>query len=184
MPIRFVCEKCGKNLRAPDGSEGKKVRCPTCDNLQTIPLEEEPVYEAEEVAKAGQQEDEEEGAENGEQKEDEKDGESRRPCPACGEMILTTALKCRYCGEIFDKTLKRAKKKKKKRRSYGDEEDLTGGDWAVAILCSGIGCIVGLVWALQGKPKGWKMVGVSMLSSFFWGVVRTVITLAAQQGGR
>ena len=23
----------------------------------------------------------------------------------CGEMILTTAAKCRYCGEVFDETL-------------------------------------------------------------------------------
>ncbi len=28
----------------------------------------------------------------------------------CGEMILTTAAKCRYCGEVFDSTLKKTKK--------------------------------------------------------------------------
>ena len=32
--------------------------------------------------------------------------ESRRPCPACGEFILTTAAKCRFCGEVFDAVLK------------------------------------------------------------------------------
>jgi hypothetical protein len=32
----------------------------------------------------------------------------RRPCPMCGEMIRTTAVKCRYCGEVFDDTLKRS----------------------------------------------------------------------------
>ena len=28
----------------------------------------------------------------------------------CGEMILSTAAKCRFCGEVFDSTLKKAKK--------------------------------------------------------------------------
>ncbi len=40
----------------------------------------------------------------------ESAAESRRPCPKCGEMILTTAAKCRFCGEVFDSTLKKAKK--------------------------------------------------------------------------
>jgi hypothetical protein len=30
----------------------------------------------------------------------------RRPCPACGELIAPAAVKCRFCGEIFDASLK------------------------------------------------------------------------------
>jgi hypothetical protein len=46
------------------------------------------------------------------------------------------------------------------RRARG-ESDLEVGDWILAVLCSGIGCIMGIVWMVQGKPKGIKMFGVS-----------------------
>ena len=46
---------------------------------------------------------------------------------------------------------------------------------AVAILCSGIGCIAGLVWMIQGKPKGMKMFGISILMAIFWSFVREFV---------
>jgi len=36
MSIRFRC-KCGKKLSAPDGSEGKKAKCPGCHTVSRIP---------------------------------------------------------------------------------------------------------------------------------------------------
>jgi hypothetical protein len=91
----------------------------------------------------------------------------------CGEMIVATAAKCRFCGEIFDPTLKRA------RRTRKEEEDLSTGDIVVALLCGWIGCIAGIVWMIQGKPKGWKM----LLLSFVSGIVGSVIwNLLLQQG--
>lgn len=104
---------------------------------------------------------------------------ARRPCPACGEMIVLSALKCRYCGEVFDPALK-----KKRRGGYSsDDEDLTTGDWLIAILCSGIGCIAGIIWMIQGKPKGGKMLGVSLAMNVVWFVVRVVIEMATQNVG-
>ncbi len=107
--------------------------------------------------------------------------EDRKPCPACGEMILRKAAKCRYCGEIFDPTLK-----KKARKSRGGgvadiDEDMTTGDWVVAVICSGIGCIAGIVWMIQGKPKGPKMFGISLLFAFMWGAIRAVMENLAKQ---
>jgi len=46
----------------------------------------------------------------------------RKPCPHCGEMIIKAAAKCRFCGEVFDPTLKR-KSGSKRRRSFDDDDD-------------------------------------------------------------
>lgn len=196
MPIPVACPSCGKQLQAPDSAAGKRAKCPACGNVFAIP---EPVHDAEEVA-------DEYGVQGGPGMDsygvqdllDEADrmppptsgplrapsmasgagdAGNRRPCPMCGEMIVATAATCRFCGEVFDPTLKR----KKRRRASGDDDtDLSTGDWVIAVLCSGIGCIVGIVWLIQGKPKGGKMLGVSLLFAFIWNVVRFAIEMAAQ----
>jgi predicted RNA-binding Zn-ribbon protein involved in translation (DUF1610 family) len=185
--ITFQCPGCGKKLKAPDSAVGKTSRCPGCGNPVTCP---EPVYDAELVDAppggvdpfgdlgAG-------GAYNlaapgpgAAAAPEAPPGEARRPCPMCGEMIVATAAKCRYCGEVFDPALK----KKKGKRLGSDEEDLSTGDILVGLFCSGIGCIAGIVWMVQGKPKGWKMVLLSIIAD----VVKSVIVVAIQspqQGG-
>ena len=55
------------------------------------------------------------------------------------------------------------------------DADLTAAEWLVAILCSGIGCIVGIVWLIQGRPKAGKMLGVSLAFSFLWGLLRLAL---------
>jgi hypothetical protein len=45
----------------------------------------------------------------------------------------------------------------------------------LAVLCSGIGCIVGIVWMIQGKPKGLKMVGLSIAMNIFWAIVNVAL---------
>lgn len=37
MPIRFACSNCGARIRVPDGSGGKKTRCPRCGTALRIP---------------------------------------------------------------------------------------------------------------------------------------------------
>ncbi len=183
MPISCQCPACGKRLKAPDSAAGKRARCPQCG--EPVPIPAERVYDAEEVVEEG-----EGGAEGvsddeyGFQNVKEEEGiagpaePERRPCPMCGEMIPVAALKCRFCGEDLDETLKR--KKKKKSWASADDENLTPGDWVFCILCSGIACIFGIVYAVQGKPKGLKMVGVSLLAQLFWGAVRVIIELASK----
>ena len=51
---------------------------------------------------------------------------------------------------------------------------------ALCILCSGIACIVGIVYAIQGKPKGGKMILIAVVCSIFW----TIVRLALQGGLR
>jgi hypothetical protein len=44
--------------------------------------------------------------------------EPKRPCPMCGEMILVSAVKCRFCGEVLDKSLLKGKAKRRS-QSFG-----------------------------------------------------------------
>lgn len=38
MPIEFNCNQCGKHLRTPDETAGKKAKCPECGAITPIPL--------------------------------------------------------------------------------------------------------------------------------------------------
>jgi predicted RNA-binding Zn-ribbon protein involved in translation (DUF1610 family) len=193
MSISFQCPQCGKKLKAPDEAAGKSSSCPGCGGKVTCP---EPVYDAELFDEsqppagldpyADLDGDKPYGVVEQPQPGAAASAEGRRPCPMCGEMILTTAAKCRYCGEVFDSTLKKPKGKKSKK--WGPEaQDISTGEMVVAVLCSGIGCIAGLVWMIQGKPKGLKMFGLSFLMAIIWNIVFGVLQVVMQQkirGGR
>lgn len=182
MTIRVKCKSCGKIIKAKDSSAGKKGKCPDCGGPVKIPNHsEEEVFDAEPT--------------NGDDPfgldgYDLNEGDSipsakRKACPSCGEDIAHSAAKCRFCGEIFDPALKakarRENKENRKRENADSGDDMTVGDWVVAALCSGIGCIAGIVWMIQGKPKGGKMVLVSIGFVIMWNVLRFLATVALQQ---
>jgi predicted RNA-binding Zn-ribbon protein involved in translation (DUF1610 family) len=100
VPIKVTCSSCGVTLSTPDSSAGKRAKCPQCaaaidipsfdqDDFELEPLAAEPLVAEPLVAAPPAAED-------------------RRPCPVCGEMIMREAIKCRFCGEVFDKSLKGA----------------------------------------------------------------------------
>jgi hypothetical protein len=171
MPISFQCPYCGMNLKAPESAAGKSSACPRCEATVTCP---EPVYDAEVLGKG------DDGAiqeSAGYRPAEESTAEIRRPCPMCGEMILTTAAKCRFCGEILDPALK-----KRRARNYAPGDDaLSTGEIFLALLCSGIGCIVGIVWLLEGKPKGKQMLGLSLVMVVVWNVFQYLMRQALHQ---
>tara|TARA_R110002072_G_scaffold13481_1_gene56732 strand:+ start:197117 stop:197596 length:480 start_codon:yes stop_codon:yes gene_type:complete len=157
------------------------VKCPQCGDPISIP---DAVYDAEEVGGGDEYSDDNYGDDYGDGQYDydvssAPAAENRKPCPACGEMIVDGAVKCRFCGEIFDAALKK-KSRKSKSGGGGDDDDMTTGDWVVACLCANIGCIAGIVWMIQGKPKGVKMLGVSFVMQFVWGAIIQVIKMAQQ----
>ena len=39
MPIEFQCQSCSKTLRIPDTAVGKRVKCPSCQQVSTVPAE-------------------------------------------------------------------------------------------------------------------------------------------------
>ncbi len=40
MPIEFQCTNCTRQVRVPDGSEGKKCKCPECQTILNVPDQE------------------------------------------------------------------------------------------------------------------------------------------------
>ncbi len=191
MPISFSCPRCGKKLKAPDNAVGKSSKCPGCGSPVTCP---EPVYDAELVDAPPGGLDPYTDLDMDRPYEmaapvagmpgaiEPSAGEARRPCPMCGEMIVATAAKCRYCGEIFDPALKKAKRRKGR---GGDDENLTTGDTLIAVLpiCSAIGCIMGIVWMIQGKPKGGKMLGLSFVMGVVWNLIGQFLRGIGERGG-
>lgn len=39
MPIRFRCDDCSARMKVPDGSQGRRVKCPKCGIVQRVPAE-------------------------------------------------------------------------------------------------------------------------------------------------
>jgi hypothetical protein len=76
--------------------------------------------------------------------------EIRRPCPACGEMIIASAAKCRFCGEIFDEVLRRGGRRT-------PAEMATEFEYArkrlLACMFVGLGCILGTAALETRKVK-------------------------------
>jgi hypothetical protein len=98
-------------FNAPDNAAGKNAKCPNCGGGIQIPTPapEPEIFDAEEAPMAGFTDEDFEiekpmglPAATGD----------RRPCPMCGEMIQKDAIKCRFCGEVFDATLARADRRR------------------------------------------------------------------------
>jgi predicted RNA-binding Zn-ribbon protein involved in translation (DUF1610 family) len=167
-------------FKTSDTAAGKKAKCPKCGGVINIPASgvEEEIVDAEADTPSPFDNDDFAVEPPHALPTSTANGE-RKSCPMCGEMIARDAVKCRYCGEIFDPVL-RAQEQKKAKPAAGDS-DLSPLEWVVAILCSGIGCIIALVWIVQGKPKGTKMLVVSICAQVFWGLIQVVAQMATQR---
>jgi len=62
-----------------------------------------------------------------------------------------------------------------------EPDQLTVVDWLICILCSGIGCGVGIFRTIQGKSTGPKMIGISVIFMLIWPAVRIASTAARNQ---
>jgi hypothetical protein len=83
--------------------------------------------------------------------------EARKPCPMCGETIMASAVKCRFCGEVFDARLKKGQSKKRRKSSGGGGSSSTGArDIGIGVLCMalGIGLTVATFTAASGDSNG------------------------------
>ncbi len=117
MSILVSCDTCGKELRAKDEAAGKQAKCPNCQAIIQIPHADEYADDAVEDADDTRS-----------RAPQDEFGDDRQPCPACGEMIASTARKCRYCDEILDTFGK--KKSHRSGRAFRRQE----GDYPTADL--------------------------------------------------
>jgi hypothetical protein len=109
VAIEVRCPQCHTKLKTPDSFAGKKARCPKCTGVVEIPAGasgEEEILEPEIADPLRGFNDDELEVEPPPSRP--AADESRRPCPMCGEMIAAKAVKCRFCGEILDKSMRGA----------------------------------------------------------------------------
>jgi DNA-directed RNA polymerase subunit M/transcription elongation factor TFIIS len=209
MPITFYCPRCNKTLRAPNAAAGKSSPCPGCGTMVTCP---EPVYEAEVVLVSPRKSPVQQSPLGNQpprpspvQKmptvnpyadlDDDKPYalaapaptaasliESRRPCPECGEMILSSAIKCRFCGEIFDAVLKKGVvggKRPKKASSRTDTD--AGRDLVIGFLCFAVGAgltVASYANAASGSGGSRYVVFYGLIAGGIAGMFRGITGLA------
>lgn len=185
MPISVTCQECGKGLKAPDALAGKKAKCPQCGAVVPIPR---PVVDAEVIddelpplrKPKDEYDDTFDDMADYEAEAPALPKEKRKPCPMCGEMILASAAKCRFCGEILDPALR--KREQNRSGSSSSDDVLTTSDIVLCVLCSNIGCILGIFALIRGQSsRGGKMLGLSLLMQVVWGIVVAIVQQLGKQ---
>jgi phage FluMu protein Com len=101
VTIDFQCPHCDKSLKTSADKAGRQAKCPGCGEVIDIPETGE--HDSDSTPQAHV-------VEQAHLAEDESlrkptqlpttPGDTR-PCPMCGEQIKAAAIRCRFCGEVF-----------------------------------------------------------------------------------
>jgi hypothetical protein len=103
------------------------------------------------------------------------------PCRFCREPIQVGARKCRFCGE-YQSDAERELVARRRAAASGDDK-LSTWEIIFGILCGGIACIVGIVYAVQGKKKGWKLILLAICAQVGWGIIQAILSEFTRRGG-
>ena len=80
--IKFNCPYCRQFLEAPADMLGQLIECPSCKKTFEVAITQARVVPPPPIS------------------------QPTRPCPFCGESLLMTAQKCKYCGEFLHPALR------------------------------------------------------------------------------
>lgn len=84
--LTFTCPHCEQSLEIPEELFGQTVECPSCSGTIQLPEPEQPDEQPSPVQSPTI----------------DQPQKQTRDCPFCGEDILSTARKCKHCGEFLD----------------------------------------------------------------------------------
>jgi len=92
---KFNCPHCNQKLEVPQDMLGQVIDCPTCNRkIQLLAAElPKPKPKSADVLPP---------ASSTPSQPSPQGLKDSRPCPFCGETILSVAKKCKHCGEFLD----------------------------------------------------------------------------------
>ena len=102
--FKFNCPHCKQSLEAPEEILGQRINCPSCNGAIDLPNPPRTV-----TAPPPPQQ------------------PQTRACPFCGEQILSSAIKCKHCGEFLDGRGKQAPTPKPKKTGVLVENEIWKG---------------------------------------------------------
>ena len=192
--IHVTFKECSKTLAVPASAAGKKIRCPACKGVVTVPgtKASRPASPAPKPPPAPRP---------------KRKRPKRQPPPEPAYDDFSDLGDDPYADDPYSNSgaygggglpPKRKKKKKSKKpklaaghdpyapppvesrmRQVGDDDELTAADILICILCSNIGCIVGIVRMCTGRSSsGGKMILIAMAMQFVWGAIGIALRIA------
>jgi hypothetical protein len=104
----------------------------------------------------------------------------QKACPFCGSMISSFAIICPDCGTNLKLGGKAPKAGSSKSRGGGggggvDFSEMSGLDWVIALLCPGIGVIVGIIRIIRGRPSGAPLLIISVIVNLVGGAIKIAL---------
>ncbi|MDM8556143.1 NINE protein [Desulfococcaceae bacterium HSG7] len=93
--ISVMCKNCGSKFKAPENAIGRKAKCPKCKYLLVIA--DDSIKNDMLVPQT-----------NTNQVAVYQPTPDKKQCPFCSEEVLSSAKKCKHCGELLDFALRTA----------------------------------------------------------------------------